>query len=92
MDEKIRYVEFVDGHKDEDVSPEKATEKVEEAMDKGDFVTIESKDGKKTTTSVQITEEAKKEAGGDKEKERISRRKRPRQPSRVPRPSNRSNL
>ena len=66
--EKIRYIEFVAGHKDEDVSKDEATEKVEKAMKDGDYVAIEQEDGK-TVTSVDIENESKKEAKGDKKKE-----------------------
>lgn len=66
---KITYIEFVNGHKEEDVTPAKAEEKVNKAMDDGDYVAIEKKDGK-TKTSLDIEKEAKEEAKGDKAKEK----------------------
>lgn len=72
MDENegtIRYVEFVDGHSEDDVSKGEAAEKIEDAMEKNEYVAIEKKDGT-TKTSVDIKNEAKKESNGDKKKEK----------------------
>jgi len=68
-DETIRYVEFVDGHREEDVGQDKAAEKVEDAIEKGQYVAIKKKDGS-TKTGVEIEQEAKKEAKGDKTKKK----------------------
>jgi len=70
---KIKYIEFVNGHKEEDVSQDKAAEKIEKAMDKGDYVVIEKEDGKNVSSN-DIAEEAKKESKGDKKKEKTIRK------------------